>query len=174
MNKFIITLSALVVVATPASLVTADNLGNEVMPMLYIKVPIDGNSTSQRETVYGAALSIVETSRSTAEKGKIANFMNTDRPRLLDLRFKQGSVDSLKMNGMSLMQKVVTVNADGSTSEEMSSSDLTPGQWAIIVLGVGAALCVGDVICDNDDDDDASRQADDMMGPDDLMADNIQ
>lgn len=159
MKKLIVILSALIV--TSASLVTAENVDNEVMPMLYLEIPIGSKHTMHREAEYGAALGIVGTSQNAFERGKVISFMDTDRPRLLDLRFKQDSIDSLKVNGVSLVQKIVTVNADGTTTEESGLADLTPAQWILIGLGVGGVLCAADVICD--DDDDRPALADDVM-----------
>ncbi len=162
MNKLIITLPALAIVAASATMVTADNSGSEVVPILYMSVPFGGHSSAQREPVFGAALGIVGASRSAAAQGKVVNMADTGRPRLLDMRFKQGGVESLKLNGVSLIQKIVAVNADGSTSERMGMADLSESQWVLIGLGVGAALCIGEVICD-DEDPAQSPPGDDVM-----------
>lgn len=150
MNKLIITLPALAIVAASATLVTADNSDSEVVPMLYMNVPFGGHSSAQREPVYGAALGIVGASRSAAAQDKVVSLADTGRPRLLDMRFKQGGVESLKLNGVSLIQKIVTVNADGSTSEHTGMASLSESQWVLIGLGVGATLCISEVICDDD------------------------
>jgi hypothetical protein len=166
MNRFIIKLSVLVFAAVTASLVTADNFDNDPVPMVYLNVPLGGTSASQRESEYGAALSLSQRSQSDAEKGEPLNFMDTGRPRLLDLRLKKGGLDSLQMNGVSLVQKVVKLNADGSKSEETKWLDLTPAQWVLIGLGVGVGLCVTEVICD------LPEHRDD--GPDRRLRDDIQ
>jgi len=175
MNKFIITLSVLVFTAASASLVTADSFDNEAVPMLYMKVPLGGTSATQRQAEYGAALNMVRRSQSAAEKGEPVNFVDTGHPRLLDLRFKKGGVDSLQMNGVSVVQKVVKLNADGSKSEETKFMDLTSDQWLMIGLGVGVVLCATDVICDlhDDDDDDGKKKGDDIIG-DDILLDDIK
>ncbi|MDH5516068.1 MAG: hypothetical protein OEY45_13010, partial [Gammaproteobacteria bacterium] len=108
---------------------------------------------------------IVGASRSAAPQEKVVSLADTGRPRLLDMRFKQGGVESLKLNGVSLVKKIVTVNADGSTSEQMGMASLTESQWVLIGLGVGATLCIGEVICD-DDDPAQLPPGDDVVAPD--------
>lgn len=163
MNKLIIIFSALVVAIASSSLVTADNVGNEVMPMLYLKIPIGSKHSMHRDAEYGAAFGIVETSPNASGLDGINRIRDTDRPRLLDLRFKQDGFESLEMNGVSLVQKIVKVNADGSTSEDAGLADLTTAQWILIGLGVGGVLCATDVICDDDNGSAAPPVPDDVM-----------
>lgn len=148
------------VVLASASLVVADAMSTETVPMLSVNIPLDGVTAAQRTPVYSASL----LRAGEGVDGRRTSLLDTSRPPILDLNFKQGGVESLNLQGVTLLKRVVTYNADGSASEGMAMPELTPAQWAMIGLGVAGVLCVTDVICD--DDDGKKPPADDVIADD--------
>lgn len=149
------------VVLASASLMVADAMSTETVPMLSVNIPLDGVTAAQRAPVFSASILRM----GEGVDGQRTSLLDTSRPPILDLNFKQGGVESLNLQGVTLLKRVITYNADGSTSEGMAMPELTPAQWAMIGLGVAGVLCVTDVICD-DDDGGKKPPADDVIADD--------
>ncbi len=160
-------MSVLVLTIASATWVSAQDNGSEVVPMLYMQVPFGGGSSTQDDSSYGMAFVTKAPIQIGGDISAPVNLLDTNRPRLLDMRFKQHGFDSLKLNGVSLVQKVITHNADGTTTEETTTNGLTTGQMLMIGLGVGGLLCAADVICDDKDD-----HEDETPAPDDVVEDD--
>ncbi|RCX31163.1 hypothetical protein [Thioalbus denitrificans] len=152
------------VVLASASLMVADAMSTETVPMLSVNIPLDGVTAAQRAPVFSASILRM----GEGADGQRTSLLDTSRPPILDLNFKQGGVESLNLQGVTLLKRVITYNADGSTSEGMAMPELTPVQWAMIGLGVAGVLCVTEVICD-DDDGGRKPPADDVIADDVLV-----
>jgi hypothetical protein len=115
------------------------------VPMAYINIPLGGDQKAQSEPVYGLSLN---------RANNAGQIRGNGAPPILDLQFKSKGVDSLKVGGATLMQRVAVQNADGTISNNFTMQEITPNQWLIIGVGVFGVLCAGEVICDDNDDQD--------------------
>jgi hypothetical protein len=127
----------------------AGEVGNEIMPFGYFKMPFGGQYVANQKPTYGLALG------QTSHIGAGAN-LSENLPPLINLQFKGEDLDALNLNGFNVLEKRVTYNANGNESTELGIN------WKYVAAGV---LVVGglawaceehewDVFgCDDDDND---------------------
>lgn len=120
--------------------------GDEIMPFGYMKMPFGGTG-AQQETTYGFSLA------QTNSSAPGMNMFDSERPPLLNLQFKGEQLDALKLNGMNVLDKQVTYNADGTTTTNLGIN------WkyvaaGVLVLGGISYLCARndwDNLCDEEE-----------------------
>ena len=122
--------------------VNADTMmGDDVTPYAYLNVPFGGATKSQEQTQYGLALG-------RGANGGDLHLNGQGRPPLLNLEFKGDQLDAVHLNGTNVLEKHIRYNANGVATTENEINWWLVGGAALLV-----GLCVGDVICDFDDDD---------------------
>jgi len=121
MKKFAYAPLAIMLAIVPQ--VQAGDMGGEVVPFGYLKMPF-GGASSQQDTTYG--FSLAQTNSSVSGM----NMFDSERPPLLNLQFKGDELDALKLNGLDVLDKQVTYNADGTTTTSMGIN------WKYVAAGV--------------------------------------
>ncbi len=149
MKGHLTAMAAVLGITVVSGLLVAQETERELVPMAYINVPLGGGNKTQSEPVYGLSLGYAQESG----QSQVVGDRHNKRPPILDLQFKARGVNSLKLGGSTLMQRVAVHNADGTVSSNFSMQDITPNQWAIIGLGTFGILCASKAICDKDDKD---------------------
>ena len=120
--------------------VNADSLTGDVTPYAYLNVPFGGASKTQDETKYGFALG------RDGEAGSL-NLSGQGQPPLLSLEFKSDELNAVHLNGTNVLEKHIRYNANGVAETENNIN-----WWLVGGAVVLAGLCIGDVICNTDDD----------------------
>jgi len=135
-RKLFLTLATFLVAVAPN--LQANDLNSSQVPVVYINVPFGG--IAKTVPSYGLQLARVQKDRTNG----VNLFRSTP---YADLKFNGTELDSFKLNGMNVLQKVTTYNAKG--------KPLTDNQrnW-IMGLVIATAIAIPIAIYDDDDDDD--------------------
>jgi hypothetical protein len=165
MKKIIITISAITLVIGSTTWVSAQDNNGGIVPMLYMNMPFGDSSSAKDVSSYGMALVTKAPSQIGSDITAPVNLLDSSSPRLLDMRFNQEGFDSLKLNGVSLVQRVITYNADGTTNGETTTTDLSLEDWLMLGFGAAGVLCAADVICDDPDPDPPAEEEEEEISP---------
>ena len=108
-------------------------MGKSPVPYAYLKVPFGGASHTNDETTFGFAVS----QSAGANHG---NLFNSRRPPLLNLEYKGDELESVRLNGLNIVDKHISYDANGI---QKTNYDI---QWeyvvgAVVGIGVLWAVC---------------------------------
>jgi len=136
MKKLHIVYAPIAVMLSVMPQVQADSieseLGGEIVPYTYLKVPFGGGANTKNDHTFGFAVNQSE--------GDSSKLFANQRPPLFNMEFKGETLNSVKLNGLNIVDKRISYNADGSEKTDYVI------QWEYVVgavVGFGAlwAMC---------------------------------
>ena len=129
MHKLLLALATMLLVAAPN--LQAQDRSSAPVPVAYINLQF--GSGAKPVSRYGLQLARVQLSRAQHDVTGGVNLFST--VPYADLKFNGSELESFKLNGVNTMEKVVTYNADGTTSTQSGINWKYVGWGA---LGFGA------------------------------------